>query len=115
MPLLCARRGYHLPFYRHIWALTIHPPPLAVLCDGLMSADISRRSRRSAGHLVNPRSSCSRCEIERLSSSVSVPLRLKPFTRFTEKSEFTVQTCYLWMVWMLRTSVERIDGVLPSS
>src|SRR5215216_3770381 len=71
MPLLCAHKGYHLPFYPHIWALTITPLPLAVLCDGFMPAAISRRSRRSAQHLVNLRSSCSMCEAERSSPSVS--------------------------------------------
>ena len=82
MPLLCARKGYRLPFYRHIWALTIIPPsPLVILRDGFMPADISRCSRRSARHLVNVRSSCSRREAERLSASISaIPIHVASFT-----------------------------------
>src|SRR5215204_1462571 len=99
------------------------PSPLVVLCDGFMSAGISqrspRRSRRSARHFVDPRSSsCSRCEVERLSSSVSILIYLGPFTRFTEDSEFTAQTCYVSqtcyvrMVWKLRASTERAQKEL---
>src|SRR5215216_2625718 len=83
-----------------------------------MSAGISRRSRRSARHFVNPRTSCSRYEVERLSPSVSILIYLGPFTRFTEDSEFTAQTCYVSqtcyvrMVWMLRASTERAQKEL---
>src|SRR5215204_560376 len=101
------------------------PSPLVVLCDGFMSAGTSRRGRSarhcSARHPVNPRYSCSTYEVERLSPSVCVSIHLGPFTRFTEDSEFTAQTCYVsqtsyvWMVWMLRASAERVYGALPSS
>src|SRR5215207_4380037 len=83
-----------------------------------MSAGTSRRGR-PARHFVDPRSSCSRCEAERLSPSVSaIPIYLGPFTRFTEDSEFTPQTCYVSqtcyvrMVWMLRASTERAQKEL---
>src|SRR5829696_1380233 len=59
------------------------PSPRAVLCDGFMPAAISRRSRRSARHLVNLRSSCSMCEAERSSPSVSaIPIHLEHFSRW---------------------------------
>src|SRR5215217_7655666 len=88
-----------------------------------MSAGTSQRSRRSARHSsarypVNPRSSCSTYEVERLSPSVCVSIHLGPFTRFTEDSEFTAQTCYVsqtsyvWMVWMSRASAERAQKEL---
>src|SRR5215218_3161274 len=91
------------------------PLPLVVLCNGSMSADISQSGRSStrhcsARHFVNLRSSCSRCEVVRLSPSVSIPIHLGPFIRFTEDSEFTAQTCYVSQtryVWMLRASAEQ--------
>src|SRR5829696_6430603 len=99
------------------------PSPLLVLCDGFgfMSAGISRRSRRSARHFVNLRSTCSRFEVDGLSASASIPIHLGPFTRCTEDSAFTAQTCYVsqtfhtshvWMVWMLRASAERAQKEL---
>jgi hypothetical protein len=84
---------YHLPFYRHIWALTMTSPlPLDTLYDDFMSAGISQRSHRSDRYLVNLRFSCSRCEVESLSLSDSVSIHLGPFTRFIEDSEFIAQT-----------------------
>src|SRR5215218_2735963 len=51
-----------------------------------------------AGDLVRPRSCCSRCEVECLSLSVSIPIYPDPFTRLTDDSEFTAN---VWE-WMLR-------------
>src|SRR5688572_28368885 len=92
------------------------PSLLVVLCDDFMPAGTSRRSGRSARHLVNPCSSRSRRKVACLSPlvsiTISITIHLAPFTWFTEDNEFTAQTCY---VWMLRASAERVDGALPSS
>src|SRR5215204_1892235 len=122
-------RSQGLPFSflpAHLGINYSPPSPLVVLCKSFMSAGTSRRSRCSTRHPVNPRSSsCSRREVERLSPWVFVSIHLDPFTRCTEDSEFTAQTCYVsqtsyvWMVWMLRASAERsaerVYGALPSS
>ena len=78
-----------------------------------------RRSRRSAGHFVNPRSSCWRCEVARLSRSVAIPIYLGPFTRVTEDSEFTATNVLrvdgMDVALDLRSRADRVDGALPSS
>jgi|SRR5215208_5539103 hypothetical protein len=105
-------QGLPFPFYRYIWALTIHPPsPLAVLRDGFTSAGISRRGS-PARHLANPRSSCSRCGAECLSPPVSaILIKLPSLDLLTSVSlPHRRDTCC-----MLRVSAERDDGVSPSS
>src|SRR5918992_3428031 len=93
------------------------PSPLVVLRDGFMSASTSRDGL-PARHLANPRSSCSRSGVERLSPPVSISIHLGPFTRCTEDGEFTAQTYYVsqtryvWMVWMLRASAKRAQKEL---
>src|SRR5215212_1400194 len=89
------------------------PLPLVVLRDGFIPAGTSqrspRRSRRSARHcsarhFVDPHSSCSRCEVERLSPSVSISIHLAlsldllrtvslPHKRVTCHKRFTAITC----------------------
>jgi hypothetical protein len=112
MPLLCARRDYHLPFYRNISGLTMSPLPLVVLCDGFMPAGIARRGSRPARHLADPDSSCLKCEVERLSPSVSIPIHLAlsldllTLVSLPHKRD---------VCCMLRASSDRDDGSAPSS
>src|SRR5215213_3257252 len=87
------------------------PPPLVVLSDGFVSAGIPQCSRRSARHLANPRSSCSRREVERLPPSVSailiqvLSLGLLMLVSLPHERDMRSMLC---------ASADRGDGGLPS-
>src|SRR5215210_416720 len=83
------------------------PPPPAVLHVSFMPAGVSQPSHHPVRQPANPRSSCSKREVERLSPwGSNISIYLVSFTRVTDISEFTAQTCYVSHVaWECSSSV----------
>src|SRR5215218_5908059 len=104
-------RSQGLPSSFLLAHLGINYHPLVVLSDGFVSAGIPQCSCRSARHLANPRSSCSKREVERLPPSVSViliqvlSLGLLMLVSLPHERDMRSMLC---------ASADRVDGGLPS-